>query len=240
MEDIYKNDFEKFISHTDEKQILLDEILKEVEEYDTKSLLDIGAGNGLLSIPLSRKAKSYLAVESNEKFVSKLRKAGLEVIEGKFPLEISGLFDMVLASHSISYRNDLFKSFIKKAWGLVKPNKVLLAITYRGEEDDWTKLMKELGENHEDQNRVVFNQMVELLASLGAVKTRKFITKVQTKNLDDMVQALSFVASNGELKKKAEFLKQSKKLEKILKQNYRDSNGYLFPFQHFLLTTQKL
>ena len=69
MEDIYKNDFEKFLSHTDEKKVLLDEISKEIEKHKTESLLDIGAGNGLLSIPLSKKVESYLAVEPNKKFV---------------------------------------------------------------------------------------------------------------------------------------------------------------------------
>lgn len=240
MEDIYKNDFEKFLSHTDEKQILLAEISREIREHEIKSLLDIGAGNGLLSIPLSKEVESYLAIEPNEKFVAKLRKAGLKVVEGKFPLEIPTTFDMVLASHSISYRKDLFEPFIKRAWELVKPNGIFLIITYRGHEDDWTKLMKELGENHEDQNRVGFNQIVELLALLGDVKTRKIITRVKTKNLDDMVQALSFVASGGKPEKKAIFWEKSSKLENILKQKYQDNNGYAFPFQHFFLITQKL
>lgn len=240
MEDIYKNDFEKFLSHADEKEVLLEEILQDIRKYKIKSLLDIGAGNGSLSIPLSREVGSYLAVEPNEKFVVKLREAQLKVAEGKFPLEIFGFFDMVLASHSISYRRDLYVTFIGEAWKLVEPNGIFLIITYRGQEDDWTKLMKELGENHEDRNRVGFNQIVELLASLGEVKTRKVITRVKAKNLNDIVQALSFVASGGKPEKKDRFLEKAERLEKILKQKYQDNGEYSFPFQHFFITTQKL
>jgi hypothetical protein len=57
--------------------------------------------------------------------------------------------------------------------------------------------MKKLGENHEDKNRVGFSQIVELLASIGEVKTRRVITRIKTENLNDIVQVFSFVASNG-------------------------------------------
>ena len=240
MGDSYKNDFEKFLTYTNEKQVLLVEISKEIEKHKAKSLLDIGAGNGLLSVPLSKKVESYLTIEPNKGFVAKLRATELEVIEGTFPLEISGTFDVVLASHSISYSRDLFEPFIKEAWKLVKPKGVFLIITYRGQEDDWTRLMKDFGENHEDPNRVGFNQIVELLASLGEVKTRKFITHVKTDKLEDMVQALSFVASDGKPEKKIEFLKNRSRLEKILNKKYQDENGYFFPFQHFFITTEKI
>ncbi|HCI05263.1 MAG: hypothetical protein UX26_C0009G0014 [Parcubacteria group bacterium GW2011_GWC1_45_9] len=239
MIDNYKNDFEKFLAHTDEKQILLEEISKEIEKYGAKSLLDIGAGNGLLSVPLSKKVENYLAIESNKGFATKLREAKLEVIEGVFPLEIPGAFDMALASHSISYEKDSFEPFIKEAWKSVKSRGVLLIITYRGQEDDWTRLMKDLGESHEDHNRIGFNQIIELLASLGKVKTRKVITRVKTDNLEDMIQALSFVASDGKPEKKEKFLENHLRLGKILSEKYQDKNGYFFPFQHFFIITEK-
>lgn len=240
MEDNYKNDFEKFLAHTDEKQVFSDEISKEISKHKVKSLLDIGAGNGLLSEKISKKVGNYIAIEPNENFVAKLRKQGLEVLEGKFPLDISGTFDMALSSHSISYNSDLFQPFIKAAWELVNPKGIFLIITYRGQEDDWTRLMKDFGKKQEDLNRSGFNQIIELLFSLGEVKTRKVITKLKTGNLDDMVQALSFIASDGKLERKSEFLKNRAKLEKILNQKYHDRNGYFFPFQHFFITTKKI
>lgn len=239
MENNYKNDFEKFLSHTDEKQVLLSSISGEIEKYKVKSLLDIGAGNGLLSVPLSEKVENYLAIEPHQSFAAKLRAAGLEVIENVFPLKVPGTFDMVLASHSISYERDSFEPFVKEAWRSVKSRGIFLIITYRGQEDDWTQLMKSLGGNHEDPNRIGFNQILVLLSPLGKLRTRKVITKVRTKSLDDMVQALSFVASNGDPRRKIEFIKNKPRLEKILKQKYQDEDGYSFPFQHFFIITQK-
>jgi SAM-dependent methyltransferase len=240
VKDFYKNDFEKFLSHTNEKEILLKEISKEIKKYKIKSLLDIGAGNGLLSIPLSKRVKNYLAIEPNKNFAKKLRGAGLRVIEKKFPFEISESFDMILSSHSISYQKSFFEPFIKKAWKLVKKNGIFLIITYRGEEDDWTRFMKKLGINYKNKNRKGFNQIIKLLTLLGDVKIRKVITKVNAENLDDIIQALSFVASDGDRHRKKEFLKRGDKIEKILNRNYKDKQGYYFPFQHFFLITKKL
>lgn len=239
MKDVYGSDFEKFLAHTDEKQILLEEISKEIEKYDVKSLLDIGAGNGVLSIPLSKRVENYLAVESNKNFVAKLRKAGLAVREGNFPLVISRSFDMVLASHAVSYLKDLFEPFIYEAWKSVNPGGVFLVITYRGQEDDWTRLMRELGENRENPNRVGFNSIIELLASLGEVKMRKAITKVRTENIEYMLFALSFVASDGEAEKKEAFLQKQAQLCKILDSRYKDAEGFFFPFQHFFIIAKK-
>ena len=219
--------------------ILLNEISKEIEKNKSESLLDIGAGNGLLSIPLSKKVNKYLAIEPNKNFIVKLRENGVSVLEGAFPMEVPETFDIVLASHSISYQKNSLEEFIREGWKAVKPGGIFLIITYRGQEDDWTRLMKNLGENHEDRNRVVFGRMIQTLSSLGRVKTRKVITKVKTENLEDMVQSLMFVASGGKREKKEQFFKKKSQLVKILKHGYQDKNGYFFPFQHFFITTQK-
>ena len=240
MKDNYENDFEIFLSHTDEKQILLAEIFKEIERNDTKSILDIGAGNGLLSIPLSQKVINYLAIEQSESFVKKLLKAGVKVIKGIFPVKIDEVFDMVLVCHSIEFTRDLFEPFIRKAWRSVKPGGVFLLVTYRGQEDDWTRLMKDLGDNRESPNRIGFNKIVELLFSLGEVKMRKVTTQVKTDKLDDMVQAVAFVASDGRLDKKEKFLKNRLQLEKILERKYHNKHGYSFPFQHFFVITRRM
>ena len=247
MSDSYINAFQKFLSHTDEKEIFLDEIAKEIKKYNAHSLLDIGAGDGLLSIPLSKKVDRYLAIEPKGEYVKKLQDTGLEVAQGEFPMEINESFDLVLSSHSLgSYRKENFESFVREAWKLVNSKGVLLMITYRGQEDDWTNLMDHIGVKKKefeikigDYNRIGYNALIELLNSLGEIKTRKVVTKVVTDNIEDMIQALSFVFSYGKAEKKEQFLSFRTKLEKILNSKYKDDKGYYFPFQHFFITVEK-
>ena len=215
-------------------------VLKEgIEKFKVKSLLDIGAGNGLLAIPLSKIVDNYLAIESSASFARELQKEGLKVIEASFPIKVDDIFDMVLISHTISYKKNLFMPFINQAWDLLKPGGVLFIITYRGQEDDWTRLMSELGQDPMDYNRLGYNKMIEYLYSLGEVKTRKVTTTVETINLDDMIEALAFVASNGEPSRKSQFLNKISLISKVLNSRYRTEKGYSFPFQHIFITTIK-
>ncbi|MDO8470679.1 MAG: class I SAM-dependent methyltransferase [bacterium] len=240
MSESYQNDFEKFLSHTNEKEVLYEEVYKEISRFSSHSLLDIGAGNGLLSTPLSRTVDSYVAVEQNPNFVQKLRSEGLTVIEGLFPIKVDGSFDLVLVSHALSYERDLHKSFVEHAWNLVRSGGILLIITYRGQEDDWTSLLQELGEEQMDYNRVGYNRIVEYLHSLGEVTMRKVLTSVRTHNLEDMIDALSFVFSDGKQERKTRFFSYRSKVEKILNSKYRDQKGFFFPFQHFFLIVKKM
>lgn len=235
----YKNDFEKFLAHTNEKRILVDEITSEIVKYASASLLDIGAGNGLVSIPVARVCKRYCAVEKNSGFVEKLRTAGLAVVEGQFPIPVHDTFDMALVSHAISYKKDSFESFITEAWKLINPGGVFLIITFRGQEDDWTQLMEDIKEPMEDYYRTGFNAIIKLLYSLGEVTMRRVTTTVTTETLEDMLFALSFVASDGKAERKEGFLKHTPKLRKVLNSKYKTEHGYSFPFQHFFITTRK-
>ena len=58
----YRPDFEFFLTHTDEKEIILSEIEKYIDKYKVKSLLDIGAGNGKTAIFLKKNVSRYLAL----------------------------------------------------------------------------------------------------------------------------------------------------------------------------------
>ena len=239
METEYKNDFEKFLVHTNEKRILLKEITKEIKKLKTESLLDIGAGNGLLATPLSKEVSRYLAIEPKLSFVEKLKSNGLDVVQSNFPVSISEKFDLILSSHSLSYDKENFEPFIREAFNLLNQNGVFLIITYRGQEDDWNNLLDFVGKKKMDYNRMIFNSIIELLNNLGNVTIRKVITKVTTDNLDDMIQALSFVFSDGKPEKKEKFLGYKVKLEKFLNSKYKIEHGYSFPFQHFFIMTQK-
>jgi 2-polyprenyl-3-methyl-5-hydroxy-6-metoxy-1,4-benzoquinol methylase len=236
----YKSGFEAFLAHTNEKTVLIGQIGADITRFGIKSVLDIGAGNGLMSIPLSQEVKIYTAVEENPLFAQALTVAGINVVGDHFPTEnIDGNYDLVLASHSVSLHED-FQPFVAAAWNLVAPDGRLLVITYQGQDDDWTELMRQLGQPVSDANRIAYNKLVMQLSSLGEVKIKKVKTTVQTENIEDMLEALAFVASNGTAEGKADFLKQSEKIEKILKSKYSEGGIYTFPFQHFFLYTHRV
>ncbi|MEN9337748.1 MAG: hypothetical protein RIQ41_62 [Candidatus Parcubacteria bacterium] len=239
MEEAYKNDFEIFMSHTDEKKILLEEITKEIQKIDAGSLLDIGAGNGELALPLSKKVEQYVAVESKTTFVSLLKEGGLRVIEGRFPVDVPGTFDVVLSSHSLSYTEENHRPFLSRAWELVSPQGILLLVSYRGEDDDWNKLLEYINEQQFDKNIHGYQSILSILESYGTVSIRKVITHVTTNKLEDMVNALSFVFGNGIPENKLQFLKHKSELEDYLSSKYLDQNKYSFPFQHFFISVQK-
>lgn len=238
-QEVYKNDFETFLSHTNEKAILLEEIVKEIQSNKYRSILDIGAGNGLLSIPLSKQVDTYLAVEPKDSFVEKLRSAGIKTVHDFFPTNIEGNFDMVLSSHSISYDESKFDTFVQSAWDLVANQGQLLIITYRGQEDDWTDFMRELGHNPIDENRKGYNALIMLLNSLGEVKYRKVRSTVKTDSLAEMVDALAFVAGDGVPEIKEQFLRKRSHIEKIIQSQYHKDGVYEFPFWHYFISTLK-
>lgn len=239
MEDPYSKDFETFLSHTDEKTVLLREIEKCVQDFKVKSLLDIGAGNGLLALPLSKKVENYTAVESNSEFALKLKSDHIKTIKANFPCHIKGMFDMILVSHVISYKKEIFEVFIKEAFNLLETGGLLLIITYRGQEDDWTRLMGYLGNNLKNYNRDGFDKILKLLGKYGKVSVEQVTTKVVTADLESMINSLAFVASDGKVERKENFLKNKEKVEKLLIKKYKSNNEFSFPFQHFFIKTLK-
>ncbi len=235
----YKADFEKFLSFTNEKKVLLDEIVKEIKKNNAESLLDIGAGNGLLAIPLSKEIKRYVAVESKTKFVEKLTQEGLTVYEGSFPIDINDSYDITLSSHALSYNQEIYIQYINKALELLNPGGIFIFITFRSQEDDWTSLLKDLGIQQMDHNRVCFNSIIELLHKRsGSVTTRKIKTSLDTSAIEDMVDALAFVYHGGNFEQKTKFMSLREKLVKILNSKYKTEEGYSFPFQHHFVVTK--
>jgi len=240
----YKNAFEKFLKHTNEKLILLSEIEKYLGIYKVESLLDVGAGSGEISVPLAKKVPRYLAVEKNPEFVTLLNQAGIETIAAEFPIAVQEKFDMVLASHTISYRRPDFtnyiKGFIQTAWDLIESKGVFLVINSEGGNDDWYRFLKEIGEEGElEKNKTGYQETLEQLALLGEVKIEKVSTYVTTSNMVDTIDALAFVAGKGDPLRKDKILRHEDLIEKLLKQEYATPEGFSFPVHHYFHLVQK-
>jgi SAM-dependent methyltransferase len=237
--ELYSRSFEKFLSHTDEKQVFIDEFNDYLDQYQPASLLDIGAGNGTLAKALAARVDNYVAVEHNPGYAERLRQAGLTVIEGSFPAPISETFDLVLLSHAISYEKRNHSALLISAWERVNPAGHLLVVTHRGEKDDWSDLLDAVNMSKLEAYAPIYDEIINLLASYGKTEVRKVITTLDTDSLQNMVDAMAFVASAGNQESFETFMAARQKIEDLLNKKYRTETGFTFPFTHIFISTKK-
>lgn len=259
---VYKDSFEAFLSKTDEKRVLRGELQRMIQGRNIHSILDIGAGNGDLSKPLTTCVSRYVAVEKNPVFSKMLSDAGIRVHESMWPAQLplerdsvqSHFYDMVLLSHVISYESDDWKNILREAWWHVRPGGgVMTLVTYRGDENEWTRVMQELGQGgyySVDTHREKFHEITHILKRLGKVSNMQVVSHVTVlKHLDEMLQALEFVYTNGRADRIPDWMKIRAKFRRILRERY-DVNlpysarkvlkpKYQFPFPHYFMTVEK-
>ena len=240
MKELYDKDFEIFLQSTNEKDVLFKEFESFIKENNIRSILDIGAGNGDLAIPLSKmdNLENYLAIEPSLKFSKKLKEKNINVLVGKFPNEVNveEKFDLVLSSHSIPTDKEKMIPFIENAKRLNSKNGKLVIITYKGEEDDWTELCGLLNENRFQINQIFYKDIIEQLSKIGEVKIKKITTTVSSPNIEDVLQALSFVFGYGEVDRKKYFFKNENLIKDLLVKKYYKNNIFSFPFRHFFIS----
>lgn len=230
----YEKDFQKFLSLTNEKEVLLEKIKEKIKERKVSSLLDIGAGDGLLSLPLSNEVKRYLAIEESDYFTEELERKGLKVKKGSFPLDIEDTFDMVLVSHS--HPDSGYEQFISSAYNLLALNGCLLLITYKDRDSEWVNLLREVGEEGVEMERVGYQELSKYMQTLGRVNIEKEISIVTAPTAEELFNALSFVFSDGDEEKKERFSLHKERLCAIFKLRYNTGKVFSFPFQHFFIS----
>lgn len=237
--DLYAQSFKKFLFHTDEKEVFLKELDEYITNHKPQSILDIGAGNGTIALPIASKVKKYVAVEHNAAYATRLREAGLDVIESSYPTSVDGRFDLVVLSHAISYEMNNHIALITNAWRSVTDGGHLLIVTHRGEKDAWSELLDTIGMGKLDIYKPIFQEIMNALHERGTVKVTRIITTLETTNLKDMCAAMAFVAAAGQRKLFDQFMGSQDSLNKLLEDRYRTRSGYSFPFTHIVLSTEK-
>lgn len=232
----YTRAFHAFLDCTDEKKVFLEKIGEKLRDHNVSSVLDIGAGNGDLAIPLSKLVDTYVAIEPVSQQADILRKAGLTVFESLFPCPINENFDLVLISHSLPWKQEKYQPFLTEAKKLVAANGSILVITYDDSTGDWHKLLVECGLPSKRRITNHVSALIEFLPSLSPRITRTdIITTVASTDLEKVMRALAFVYSDGEPDHFAEFM-SSEKVRSYIRDRYHDPlKGFSFPFAHIFL-----
>jgi len=237
----YPQSFQTFIESTNEKQLLREHAQKTIAEYEVDSILDIGPGNGTLSIPLSQQVDEYLGVEKKQKFVEELREAGLKIIHDTFPVDLDRKFGLVLISHSVPYEPEKYKKLLRSAYSYVLKEGVLAVITFRGKKnEDWQHIQELLGENSKAlQHRRWLKQLHNFLQSLGETKVNHVETSVRCDSVDELFNALGFVFTNGKAKKLQNWKQKETKIKSYLSKHHKEERGYSVSCTHSYFTVHK-
>lgn len=133
----------KFVKSTNEKQLILEELQGLLgETLDMQTVLDLGAGSGEITIPLSEKALFVKAVEPENEWCKQLEDgraapAGqtaprrLLLHPGRWEsANICEKYDVVLVSHSFSYIPHPFREFaLRKAHEWAKEGGRIVLVT---------------------------------------------------------------------------------------------------------------
>ena len=93
--------WEKYLQYSNEKQLILDKILQIVKPKREWSFLDVGAGTGEITIPISQLVGKTTIVEESKSQVDKLLKKNsfLDIYNKKFEYVIlARQFNLVLMS----------------------------------------------------------------------------------------------------------------------------------------------
>ena len=240
---LFYEGFESLQQHSDEKQVYTSRFIEYIERYEADSLLDIGAGDGEVALPISEHVTNYVAIERNPNYATLLRAGGKTVIEQLFPgdakIEGEGEYDLVLMSHIISHITGNHRVLLPPAWESVKPGgHLLIATTRLSEQDDWSRLLDSLGLGYSEGSIATANELMENLQLRGETEVQKVTTHLKTGDVSQMIKAMSFLAASGGKTHHDRFMQKAERLERIL-DDYRTEEGFSFPFTHPFISTKK-
>jgi SAM-dependent methyltransferase len=216
-------------------QALVANIGRYLDEARASSLLDIGAGAGNVAVPLARRVRKYLAVESDSGRAAQLLNLGLAVLQERFPTPIVDCFDFVLASHSIPERLEDLPPFLEAAWQAMRPAGIFLIITFKGSCGTIASLRRELtgvdagASPHMDCVKETFSHW-------GRTRVETVNSYAEAEDAEDMVAFFESWLS-GRAERRAEF---RDKFRRIIESRFRvRPNLYVLPTEHVFVSCLK-
>lgn len=244
MTEVFNNQFyrgfEALQSHSNEKQIYVTKFTDYIDRYSVSSLLDIGAGDGKVAIPISNHVESYVAVERNPEYAGLLRSAGKLVVEELFPTEIEHQYDLVVMSHVISHVTGNYVKLVPPAWELVKSGGHLLIVTNQDvEPGDWSQLLDSIGLGYPESTVKKLGELITHLQGLGKTDIQRVSSQLTTDSTQGMIDAMAFLAASGGNRHYDRFMEKANLVAQIIESQYRAEEKYIFPLIHPFISTHK-
>ena len=142
--------FQKFLKYTNEKRILSKEIIKLMKPKRSWSFLDVGCGNGDITLHIAKIVSRTVALDDNKKLLNQFRRKAKLLKKIKFlhrdwtKVDFLGEFDLVVASHILLYPSfeHRWKSTIRKLLRHVKKGGKLLII-HHSKTGEYLKMLRE-------------------------------------------------------------------------------------------------
>jgi ubiquinone/menaquinone biosynthesis C-methylase UbiE len=200
--------FEQYISYTDEKEATVREILKLIQPRSEWNFLDVGCGNGYMTIPTAVKVSQSVGIDINEHQLEQARKsakragANIRFINSDWmDVELNEKFDFILSSHALysPYFSGRMEKAIKKMLDCLAENGNLMIVHYSMTGNDYT-MLKQFWQKINGtpipyfRNVQNYKYVVAVLRKFGyKPKTKRLITYVTLPSIEESLFLVEWI-----------------------------------------------
>jgi cyclopropane fatty-acyl-phospholipid synthase-like methyltransferase len=192
-DEIYKQSFELFLSHTNEKEVVKKILERRIDLKSVNSFLDIGGGNGSFAHILGKQIKNVLIIEPNKKFNKDLRKRGFRCICSKWEdVHLEEKFDLILAAYVVTYfPSNMTSSLINKMIRCLNKNGKLVLLAVDEKEGSWRETHSYFYDLINLKRKSTTAKLKKIMTLLDA-RQEKFTTKIYADNVNQMLEIITF------------------------------------------------
>lgn len=191
----YARAFKKFLTLSNEKTILLNKIINSVNLNRHTKFLDIGAGSGHITLPISRIAQKTLTIEPNRVFAKQLKNNGIQCMNTTWEnADLQGnTFDLITALFVVShFQNHELPALILKMIRALNQGGTLIVCVVDGKKGAWRELHSKLYQLWNIKTKVSSADAIKpIMESIGS-KHEQIENFFYSNTSDDILDALQF------------------------------------------------